>query len=456
MAKPNILFVITDHLRPDVLGWLGGKLTPHINALAARGVRFEHCYCAAPLCQPARNCIVTGKFPTQHGVCGNMAEPISPSERADTYMQHLRAAGYRTALIGKQHWLDRYAVCMDVLDDDETLRGFGADEVYQVQDCGENAHNEDHYTRFLRSKGCLDEYRRSMAQRPRVHPLPTQETEDGFIGEQAVAYVRNYAFSTPLYLHVGFVGPHPPYWTSAEYIDRYAPSQAPMPVGLADPTEIERVRMLRAQYMGKVALLDDYVGKLCDALRARGVLEQTVIVLTSDHGDLLGDHGLWHKRYFFEESVGVPLVMAGPGITINPRLAGTVSKELVSHIDLYPTFLEIAGSEHPLGNGRREGHSLLGLANRGEPFRDAVYAELGTQQMVRDANWKLVWDAEGGGAQYLFNLRNDPHELVNLAGVAGYEGVEARLAGRLLSHLIKLTHYTHDKERIGLQKVRVS
>jgi arylsulfatase len=453
MPKPNIVLIITDHFRPDALG----KATPNLNALAARGVRFEHCYSAAPLCQPARNCIITGRFPTDHGVCGNMSEPIRLAERHDTFMRHLQEEGYYTAMIGKQHYIDRYAVGMDVLDDDETLRDYGLDYVYQVQDCGENAHNHDHFTRHLQAKGLLEQYRASQKQPNKgKHPLPVPDTEDGYIGDQAVAYIKGYAQDAPMYLNVGFIGPHPPYWAPEGYYDKFDPEQMPAPLGVTDPEQIARAKRQRALFMGKVALLDDYVGKLCDALRERGMLDNTLIIFTSDHGDTLGDYGIWDKRYFYEQSVGVPLVMTGPGITVNPRLGGTISKELVSQVDLYPTILDAAGAVNILGNAKRDGHSLLGVANRGEPFRDAVFGELGTLMMVRDANWKLVWDAEEGGVQYLFNLRNDPHELVNLAGVAGYLPVEAHLTGRLLSRLIRMTHFTHDKERQRLQRVRVS
>ena len=126
MTQPNIPFVLAEQMRPDVLRWAD---TPHPDALAARGVRFEHCYCASPLCQPSRTCIVTGRYPTHHGVCGNMNEPITIREREDAYPQHLRRAGYYTALIGKHHYYDRWNVGMDVLADDEDIWGYGYDYV---------------------------------------------------------------------------------------------------------------------------------------------------------------------------------------------------------------------------------------------------------------------------------------------------------------------------------------
>ena len=143
-------------------------------------------------------------------------------------------------------------------------------------------------------------------------------------------------------------------------------------------------------------------------------------------------------------------------VQINERVGGTIAKELVSSIDLYPTFLDIAGYEQNQGNEKeRRGVSLLKIANQRKPYRQEVYSELGTSMMVRDANWKLVYDPEQGGVQYLFNLCNDPEELNNLAGVAGYEQVEAKYVNELLSRLIKITNYTHDKEQQRVQRVRV-
>jgi arylsulfatase A-like enzyme len=147
--------------------------------------------------------------------------------------------------------------------------------------------------------------------------------------------------------------------------------------------------------------------------------------------------------------------MAGPAVELNARLGGRICRELVSGVDLYPTFLHTAGCDHRLGAGSRDGLSLLDIANDEGPTRDAVYSELGTTMMVRDANWKLVYDAEQDGVQHLYNLRRDPEELDNLAGVAGYEQVEKRYVERLLSRLIRMTHHTQEKERERLQRVRV-
>ncbi len=451
MARPNILFVLADQMRPDSLG----QATPHINALASRGVRFENCYTASPLCQPARACIVTGKFPTTHGVCGNVNEPISMDERQDTFMQHLRQAGYHTALIGKHHYYDRFAAGMDVLEDDYDIKGYGFDHVWQVAD--DTFRNECRFTRYLREKGRLEEWRREVKEDGAAYyrGLEPAESKDGYIGECALKYIRDYDQEAPLYLNVGFTGPHPPHWAVGKYAEMFDPSDMSVPLGVTDPAQIEAVRQRRAQYLGKVRLVDDYVGRFCEVLEEQGMLENTCVVFSADHGDTLGDHGTMDKRFFYEQSATVPLVMAGPGIDLQAREWSNVCKSLANNVDLYPTFLAMAGCENLLGDSQRDGINLLDMAYNRVPRRGEVYSELGTAMMVRDANWKMVYDAEQDGVQYLFNLRSDPDELINLAGVAGYEAIEAELTQKLLTRLIKLTHHTQAKEQQRVQRVRV-
>jgi arylsulfatase A-like enzyme len=450
MDQPHILFILTDQMRPDALQ---SARTPNLDALARRGVRFAHGYAAAPLCQPSRNCIVTGRYPTDHGVCGNMNEPIAMEEREDTYPKHLQRAGYHTALIGKHHYYDRWSVGMDVLQDDEDLRGYGYDHVWQVVD--DHLRNQDRYTRFLQEIGKLalfQEMTRKHAYDPNA--LDPGEFDDGYIGETAAQYIAAYEGDGPLYLQVGFLGPHPPYWAPGEYATMYDPEDMAPPKAVDDPRLIGRAKRARAQYLGRVTLIDHYVGRLCAALEAKGMLANTLIVFSADHGDLIGDYGIFDKRHFYEQSAGVPLIMAGPGIELNARLGGRVCRELVSGIDLYPTLLHAAGCTQRTGSLPREGLSLLDIANDQGQHHQAVYSELGTMMMVRDANWKLVYDAEQGGVQYLFNLRRDPEELDNLAGAAGYEQVEKHYVELLLTRLIRLTHHTQQKERERLQRVR--
>lgn len=448
---PNIVVIMTDHFRRDAIG----ASTPHLRRLAEEGAQFANAYCAAPLCQPARVAIVTGLYPSQNGVAGNMSEPLPPHLRDDTFMHHLRHAGYRTVLVGKHHFIDAYGLGVDVVADDAEIGRYGFDEVVQVLDAGENLHNDDRYTADLRERGLLDEYRRVQAANARdcqEHPFPEDDCEDGFIGRTAGEYVASLPADRPFYLNVSFVGPHPPYWHPGDLA--HDPLAMPPPVGAADDP---KTRELRAHYLDKCALIDRYVGRLVVALEGRGILDRTAIVFTSDHGDMLGDFGIWDKRVFYEESVGVPLILRGPGVPRGARgLTGKLSKALASHLDLYPTILRLAGIDPGASMRRRAGWDLLAMLREWAPaLRAEIVAELGTAAMIRTGNWKLVFDPEQGGVQYLFNLVVDRTQERNLAGEPGYEHVIIDLLSRLLAHRIRLTQETHDKEERRIQRVRV-
>lgn len=463
--QPNIILILTDHFRPDAVG----TSTPNLLSLAERGVRFANAYCASPLCQPARASIITGKLPSQHGICGNQADPIHSDLQATTFMRYLQEAGYHRALIGKHHYLDRFGVGMDVTDDDEQIKLYGFDSVLQVVDDDENQHNDDAYTHHLREKGLLEKFRDvfdELAWECKPHPFEEEDTPDGFIGRCAVEFIEGYNRSQPFYLNLSFIGPHPPYWHPGEL--QHDPEAMPEPLGGTTDPPVQRgsvkyqalslsARENRAHYMDKCALIDRWVGSLLKTLEKRGFLENTVIVFTSDHGDNLGDFGIWDKRHFYEQCVGVPLICAGPGIEAGDRRSGSrISKALVSHLDLYPTVLDIAGVsrqyDHTFG-----GRTLLPLLSGGSgTHHRAVFAELATSVMIRTGSWKLVFDPEQGGVTQLYNLVRDPKELENLAGVAGYETIGQGLIEQILSHRIRLSQYTHTKEEKRLQRIRIS
>jgi arylsulfatase len=444
---PNIILILTDHFRRDALG----ASTPNLLALANRGTRFENAYCNAPLCGPSRVSLITGLYPSQHGVSGNQAEIIHDDLRDDTFMHHLQRAGYYTAMIGKHHYIDRYGLDMDTTSDTHEIKRYGFDHVFIVLDDGENGHNDDEYTRYLRERGKLEQFRTALNKRtgdPFQHPFEADESADGFIGLNGIRFVENYAEDRPFYLNLSFIGPHPPLWHPGGLTHK--PEDMDAPIGAPDSAD---TRLKRAHYLDKCALIDEYIGGLVDVLKKRGLFEDTVFIFSSDHGDNLGDYGIWDKRFFYEQSVGVPLFLSGPDVPAGERRNGPrVSKALVSHHDLYPTILALAGASSP--KRKRVGKDLLAILRGDIGAHDAAYAELATCAMIRTGNWKLVFDPEQGGVQYLFNLAIDPHEQHNLAGAAGYEHVTLDLVQRLLAHRICLTQYTHVKEEQRLQRVR--
>ncbi len=302
---PNIILIMTDHFRRDALG----KSTPNLMALAGTGTRFENAYCATPLCGPSRISIITGMYPSATGVCGNQADPIHPDLRDDTFMGHLQETGYYTAMIGKHHYIDSYGLGVDVTKNDEELRRYGFDTVFQVHDDGENGHNDDEYTHDLKRRGKLEAFRSALKKGGVRHPFDDpDDTADGFIGVNGIRFVEEYGEDRPFYLNLSFIGPHPPLWHPGEL--GHDPEDMPPPLGAPDEPS---ARLKRAHYMDKCALIDGYVGRLVNALKERGLFENTVIIFTSDHGDCLGDYEIWDKRYFYESSVGVPSFFADPG-----------------------------------------------------------------------------------------------------------------------------------------------
>jgi len=420
--------------------------------LATRGVRFSNAYCASPLCMPSRNNIITGLHNSQTGICGNQGEPLNKEMRADTFMRHLQRGGYFTAMIGKHHYIDSFGLGVDVCKNDPLIADYGFDHVFQVQDDGENEHNDDEYTHYLKRKGKLEEFREALRKGGYRHPFDDpDESAEGFIGSRGIQFVKDYREEKPFYLNLSFIGPHPPFWHPGEL--KHDPEAMPPPKGRED-SEAERVR--RAHYMDKCSLIDDYIGRLIGVLEERNMVENTVILFTSDHGENLGDFGIWDKRFFYEESVGVPLIMSGPGVPAEERNNGPrLSKVMVSHLDLYPTILSLAGIEYDRDR-RRDGQNItdmvLDVPGSG---RTEIVSELGTAVMIRTGNWKLVFDPQSGGVQHLYNLVRDPYELENLSGAAGYENITGRLMERLLADRIRLWQYTHIKEEQRVQRVHM-
>jgi choline-sulfatase len=269
-----------------------------------------------------------------------MATPINTELREDTYPNHLRRAGYRTSLVGKHHWIDNYGLFRDVKDDDELIRRYGFDDVLQVLDEMEGVlFNEDELTSHLRNVGRLEQYReqaKKQANRAGPFEMPESDYADRFIADHACRWLKEEApHDQPWYLNVSFVGPHPPLWHPGDC--DLAPEDVPLFVVGAEKTPM--LSQKRAHFLQKCILIDRYIGNVLAALDARGQRENTLIVFTSDHGDMLGDFGIWDKRHFNEQSIGVPLIMAGPGVPRGDRdLGGQIRRDLVSHLDLYPTF----------------------------------------------------------------------------------------------------------------------
>ena len=414
---PNILFVVFDQMAALSLPAYGHGLvkTPHLDALARAGTVFESAYCASPLCSPARFAMLTGLLPSRIGAYDNAAE--LPSS-VPTLVHHLRCAGYRTCLSGKMDFA-------------------GADQLHGY---------EERLTTDLSPSdfGWTPDWDRPEIVQPWYHTLHSVAEAGPCDYSLSLQYDEDACFKAMQWLHgaaaqgdprpfmltVSVMHPHDPYRAPRRFWDLYDPADIDMPAlppssqrnaveermyRLYDRGEIpisaDDVRRARHAYYGMISYCDDLLGRLLGTLRTLGAADDTVIVVTSDHGDMLGERGLWYKMTFYERAVRVPLIVAGPGLRAGQRIAPAVS-----HLDLLPTLVELATGKT---DGTGDGTSLLPALRHGTPPKDDVSGEYMAEGynepmvMLRRGERKLVY-ARGDGPM-LFDLAADPLERINLA-----------------------------------------
>lgn len=436
--RPNIIFIITDQQRYDTIAALGYDYmdTPNLDRLVKEGVHFEQCHVTAGSCAPARASLFKGYFPHTTGILKN----------ADlwrrSWIELLNESGYHCTNVGKMHtWPYNESV--------------GFHERYVVENKDrylEGRYYYDEWDKALRFRGLikqqrelyrkLDNYRTALGAFD--WELPEDAHPDNFVGDMATHWIKNYPKTEPLFLEIGFPGPHPPYDPVPRYAEPYLKKDLPLMevtqeeldnqpepfkelrvhnneidhdsvVLDLNPTHEMRHRQ-RAYYLANVTMIDEKVGEIIAALEEQGYLDNSVVIFTSDHGDCLTDHGHSQKWTFYEQITRVPLIVWSPG----RYDAGKVVDQLVHQMDLGPAILELAGCEVP---ETLEAESLLpGL--KGEEFagREYLFAEqakdgilTGTEfmTMVRSRDWKLVHFLDEPWGQ-LFDLKNDPDEVKNL------------------------------------------
>ena len=450
--RPNVLLVMVDQLAAGWLPAYGHAVTraPHLTALAREGVVFERAYCASPLCGPSRSAMLTGRLPSSTGVFDNAAEwPAA----MPTVVHALRFAGYRTVLAGKMHFV-------------------GPDQLHGYE---ERLTTDVYPASFdwtpdwsLPSGTRLPWYHNAESLlMAGVRESAMQTDYDDEVCFHAVRKLRELARDgddRPFFLTVSFTNPHDPWevrrrhWELYDGVDVGRPSagRATDPLsdglramcGLDDRplTEEEEARARRA-YLAAVSYADERIGEVLAALTECGHAGDTIVVFTADHGELLGEHGLWYKMSFFDPSARVPLVVRVPG-----GAAGRVSAP-VSHLDLAPTLAELAGAD--LGSDELHGTSLVPVMAGGERPGDvaAEYLAEGVTEpavMIRRGRHKYVRCGED--SDQLFDLDADPNELESVAdaetSAALREASEARwdLAG-LRRRVVESQRRRHEVSR---------
>ena len=417
--QPNILLIMADQLAAPFLPCYGHPVVkaPNISALSERGMTFDSAYTNSPLCAPSRFAMLAGRLNSEVGAYDNAAELASA---VPTFAHHLRRAGYQTTLAGKMHFVGA-----------DQLHGYEerlTTDIYPA-DFGWTPNWDDAETRVDWWFHNMDSVRNAG-----VADSSNQLDYDDEVGFHGVRKLRDLARSSdtrPWMLTVSFTHPHDPYVARPQHWDRYdhdsidLPVVGSLPVDVLDPhsrrlrnvsdmdampIDETQVRNARHAYYSSIAYVDDWVGTLLETLTTCAMVDNTIVIFTADHGDMLGERGLWYKMNFFEHASRVPLIFSGPGVSQGR------STDHVSLVDLTTTFTDLAAADAPL---HTDGTSLVPLLGGDRDPERVVLGEYMAEGaiapifMVRKGRYKLVrCDAD---PDQLYDLVDDPNELVNLA-----------------------------------------
>lgn len=455
MTRPNLLFIMTDQQRWDAMGCSGGWVqTPNLDRLAAEGVRFASCVTTSPICVSARVSLATGHYPHTTGVWDNAVYSL-PAD-APTWMRTIRDLGYRTSVFGKTHLTPNQNPGFDLRDEEPLQHAYGLDDVDEITGPQGSAWGMSHMTARWEELGLLDAYRADMADRRKTKPwvvrpcaVPLEEYADVYVGRTATEYLTSYNRDEPWFCWVSFGGPHEPWDTPEPWAHMYDPDDMPDPAPrLVDdpdrpPSSLDRwsqmlsvpfepgdEKRMRADYAANVSLIDDQIGNILAAIEARGELDNTVIVFSSDHGEMNGDHGFIYKMNFFDGAVRVPLIVRTPE-TVGSPLAGSVNTSPAEWLDIGPTLVEAGGGEM---THDQCGKSLLGALD-GTRHREDAISEFQRDVMILTDDWKLAINRHGQ-PYMLFNRDDDPQETNNLATAPAASDIRTELQLRILERLV--------------------
>ena len=414
---PNILIVMANQMTPAFLPVYGHSVVkaPNMLSLARDGIVFDSAYCASPLCAPSRAAFMSGLMPSRTGVYDNAAE--FPAD-IPTFAHALRARGYRTILSGKMHFCGP-----------DQLHGFEqrlTTDIYPADfnwtpdwDRPEHRPSWYHNMSSVRDAGtCV-----------RSNQLDFDD-EAAFMAERAIFDIARSRDPRPFLLVAAFSHPHDPFAIPQRYFDLYRDEDIDMPAAGnaldphsrrlrhvcamdSEPVTEAQTRAARRAYYGAIAYVDDLIGRLMGALRLAALAEDTIVILTSDHGEMLGERGLWYKMSFFEGACRVPLIVASPGRFEPRRVAANVSL-----IDLMPTLVELAGGTvQSLGigvDGRSLTPHLRGAGGHDEAIGEYLAeGAIAPMVMIRRGRFKFIHSP--ADPDQLFNLVDHPSERLNLA-----------------------------------------
>lgn len=424
--KPHIIFIMTDQQRADALGCMDNEavISPNIDKIAEEGVTFVNGYSATPSCTPARAGLLTGMSPWNHGMLG-----YGQVARKYKYEmpRMLREAGYYTFGIGKMHWFPQKA-----------LHGFHGTLTDESGRTEQDGYMSDYRDWFKLQAPGQDPDKTGIGWNDHasgVYKLKEELHPTYWTGKTAVELIENYSDDNPLFLKVSFARPHSPYDPPKRYLEMYKDRKIPEPYigewchyldgvdggksaafgdfGVAHAIEARR------HYYANITFIDDMVGEIVQALKDKGMYENSIICFTSDHGDMLGDHHHWRKTYAYEGSANIPFLMKWPKAMKGKLKRGSKLENTAELRDFLPTFLDAAGEEIPK---EMDGLSLLKLVENPKsewrPYIDIEHATCYSKDnywcALTDGTWKYIWFFHSGKEQ-LFNLKKDPGELTDLS-----------------------------------------
>lgn len=462
--SPNIILIFPDQLRSDYIGAKSGEWahTPNIDRLANEGAIFTRSYSSTPTCLPARAALLTGMAPWKHGLLSYA--PMATKYRYEM-PRMLKNAGYHTFATGKLHFKPIGSVELKVdaseLDNSKFMHGF--DEIKLCEGWG---HPQNAYNKWFKQNapgldmdgtglGATDHRSGMYPYRDELHPT-------AWTAKQAIDFLNAYSDEAPFFLKVAFHRPHPPFDPPKRWLEFYENRDIPKAVvsewadekyahfSKAPARDQQRndprgnfgdsiVRESRGGYLAAISFLDEQIGHIISTLEKRGELENTLILVSSDHGDMMGDHHLWRKSYPYEGSAAVPMIIRWPeSLNINAR-RGQEIDELVELRDILPTFLDVAGIPIP---DEMDGMSMLDLINgEKDEWRKILDLEHGrcywpenSWTGLTDAKYKYVYFNTTGEEQ-LFDLDNDPGEKSNLAEKPQNKKLLQEWRKRMIKHL---------------------
>ncbi len=461
--RPNILWICTDQQRYDTVGALGHAHvhTPNLDRLCEAGTAFTHCYCQSPICTPSRASFLTGLYPSAVHANRNGAAYFGANERVRLITSRLAEAGYDCGLAGKLHLCSAWQGVEPRVED-----GY---RVFHYSNSPSQGYRRGNaYLEWLEAQGvdpatlfdAPPDTSPRQAGRSYRPDAPTHLHQTAWCAEKAIEFLRQPRSGQPWLMSVNIFDPHPPFDAPDAWAARYDPDRLARPLYRESDLAVqqrlgdfyfqaapeppgERHQRMRARYYGMVSLIDEQVGRMLDALDATGQRDNTVVIFTSDHGEMLGDHGLQAKGCrFYEPLVRVPLILAWPG----RFAAGRRHEGLVELTDLAPTLAELADVPLPWTHGQ----SLLGVLDADmsspRPVRDYVRCEYYDTlnmfaphephrhrscwaTMLRDERHKLV---VYHGCEYgeLYDLQAGPNEFDNLWDTPSAREVRDRMIRR--------------------------